>query len=291
MKIAGVIGWPIAHSRSPAIHGAAYKAVGLDAIYLPLAVAPERLAQAIVGVRALGFMGVNVTVPHKQAVVHLCDVLDPAAAAVGAVNTVIVGADGKLHGHDTDIEGFAESLGHFADSLADRRRIFGNLRDARYPQGVRAVVLGSGGGARAVVAALRGMRIHTAVSARDLGRAEHLVELGAAAIIPWRRDALVGALAGIDLLVDATSMGLTPEGEAAATAEIPIDVLPDHAIVSSLVYHRDTALLAAARARGLATLDGSEMLIRQAAVAFRLMTGIEPPLDVMRSTLHAAGAK
>ncbi len=270
MKLAGVLGWPITHSRSPAIHNAAYRALGLDAIYLPLAVTPERLPEAIAGLRALGFVGANVTVPHKQAAMALCDDLDPAAIAVGAVNTVIVAADGRLIGYNTDVEGFEHSL---ADLAA---------------RPTRAVVLGAGGAARAVVRALRGMNVHSAVVARYPARAKDLLALGAAEIAPWRKDALAAVLAGADLLVDATSLGLSDRSEATAPDEIPLDTLADHALVCTLVYHRDTALLAAARARGLRTRDGAEMLVRQAARAFELMTGHPAPLEVMRAALRPA---
>ena len=157
-RMTGLVGWPVEHSVSPAMHNAAYAAVGLDWCYLPFPVPPERLAEAIARVRALGMAGVNVTVPHKQAVLSLMDELSPAAAAIGAVNTVIV-ADGRLVGHNTDAAGFLRAL-----------------REAGCePTGLPTLVLGAGGAARAVVYALLGVGADVTVLNRTPQRAEALV--------------------------------------------------------------------------------------------------------------------
>lgn len=271
--VAGVIGWPIDHSLSPAIHNAAFRALGIDAVYTAFAVPPEDLAAALVGVRALRLLGLNVTVPHKRAAMLLCDEVSDVAVATGAVNT-IVPRDGKLWGTNTDVEGFA-----------------GSLAGAR-PR--RAVVLGAGGAAAAVVVALRKLAaggaagLSVSVVARDADAARPLLDLGAGEVLPWTEPALAGVLAGADLLVDATSAGLDETRERALPAPVPLDALAGDAWVCSLIYHRRPALLADAAARGLRTLDGADMLVRQAAASFTLFTGEPAPLDAMRAALRAA---
>jgi shikimate dehydrogenase len=266
-RVAGVIGWPVEHSRSPAIHNAAYAAIGLDAVYVPLAVPPGELAAALRGMAALGFLGANVTVPHKQEAARLCDSLDEAARISGAANTLRP-ADGRLEGFNTDVPGYADALD-----------------EARVPRGT-AVVLGAGGAARSVVLALW-RRGHTiTVVARNPAQAQPLVALGLAVAAPWTHEALSAACAKAGLLVDATSSALDPAAEAALLPSVPLEALPAGALVSSLVYHREPALLAAARARGLAVQDGGPMLVHQAARAFAIMTGREAPLDVMRAALR-----
>lgn len=260
-RVAAVLGHPVEHSRSPALHNAAYRALGLDAVYVALDVEPAALPAALAGVRALGLMGVNVTVPHKAAASALCDEVDDVARRVGAVNTVIV-RDGRLWGTNTDVYGFRRSL-------------------EEVPR--RAVVLGAGGAARAVVVALVEAGAAAGVVARDVDKAHDLVELGAGEVIPWTPRGLAGALEGADLVVDTTPVGISAASEAALPAPVPLEALPASATVATLVYHRETALLAAARARGLRTMDGAAMLIHQAARAFTLMTGREAPLDVMRA--------
>ena len=156
-RLAGVVGWPVEHSRSPQMHNAAYAALGMDWAYVPLAVPPERLTDALRGLAALGFAGVNVTIPHKQAVAGLVDELSDAARDAGSVNTVLVRDDGSLRGETTDGDGLLDALGELPDG--------------------RAVVLGAGGSARSVVAALRSAGADVAVSAR---RPEAAGALGAA---------------------------------------------------------------------------------------------------------------
>jgi shikimate dehydrogenase len=260
-KTAGVIGYPIDHSRSPAIHQAAYAAAGVDAVYLPFAVKPARLAEAIAGVRALDFIGVNVTVPHKQAALALVDEADDVARATGAVNTIVC-VKGRLVGTNTDVEGFRRSL-------ADER-----------VAPAEVVVLGAGGAARAVVAALAGRARRITIAARDPEKAAPLAAIGATEIVSWGHAEEV--LERAELLVDATSMALVPDDD----VPISIDRLPGEAAVCSLVYHREPRLLAAARARGLAAFDGAGMLVHQAARAFTLMTGREAPLEVMRAAFQ-----
>lgn len=273
-RLAAVIGWPVEHSRSPTLHNAAYAATGMNAVYVALPVAPDRLAEALAGIRALGFLGVNVTVPHKEAAIASCHRVDPLAASVGAVNTIVVRPDGRLAGYNTDVGGFQDSLEEEVPDVLTSRG--------------RAVVLGAGGAARAVTLALRERRLEVVVVARDVERARGLLRLGAGEALPWTKAALAAALPGANLLVDSTSAGLSRATEKEIPAPIPLDLLPDGAVVCSLVYHRKPALLAAARARGLRVVDGSGMLIHQAARAFTLMTGTPAPVEAMRVAFHTA---
>jgi len=265
-RVAAVLGHPVEHSRSPAIHNAAYAALGIDAVYVALDVEPARFPAALEGIVALGFMGVNVTVPHKEAALRGCDEVDEVARTVGAVNTIVVDG-GRRRGWNTDVHGFRRSVEEMG--AAPRN----------------AVVLGSGGAARAVVVALAQLGATTRVIARDPGRARPLLGIGASDAAPWTDEALARACAGADLVVDTTSVGLRDDP---TPAPVPLDRLPDGALVASLVYHREPALLAAARARGLRTMDGAGMLLHQAARAFELMTGRQAPLEVMRAALGSS---
>jgi shikimate dehydrogenase len=267
-RLAGVIGWPITHTRSPALHNAAYAAIGLDAVYVPLPVAPGKIADALAGLRTFGFLGANVTVPYKQDVAALCDELDETAMTTGAVNTLQVREreGGRLAGYNTDVGGFADGL-----------------EEAEVPRGSPAVVLGAGGAARSVVLALARRGHAVMVIARDPARAASLLPLGAADVRPWTRDALSFAFRAASLVVDATSVALDAAVERGVIESLPLDRLPDDAFVSSLVYHREPALLAAARARGLRVQDGGPMLVHQAARAFTIMTGQPAPLAVMKA--------
>jgi shikimate dehydrogenase len=273
-RLAAVIGAPLAHSLSPALHNAAFAALGMDAVYLALPVAPEDLPAAVAGMGALGFIGASVTVPHKRAVAQLCDRLSPSAEQIGAVNCLVFEPGPtrpQVVGHNTDAGGFIDSL----------------QRDARIdPAGCRTVLLGGGGVARAVYAGLRDARVDRIdVIARAPERVLWTVAQ------PWTPAVLQSVCAPCDLLVDCTSLALSPERERLAPAPIPVDALPDRALVVSLVYHREPALLTAARTRGLPVLDGAGMLVYQGARAFALWTGAEPPVAAMWSAMHAAAAR
>jgi shikimate dehydrogenase len=267
-----VIGHPVAHSLSPRLHAAALAACGRAGWYGAFDVPPERLAAAVRGLAALGFTGANVTVPHKRAAVALCDELDPVAAAIGAVNTLRFGADGRVAGFNTDAAGFLAALAAAVPDLQLR--------------GSSALVLGAGGAARAVAFALReagvarlGVRNRTAARAADL-----LAELGAVADpdLPPR---------AADLLVNCTSVGM---GVPAAAGVSPFDAwteLPDRCVVVDLVYRPlETAFLRAARARGLRTVDGLGMLAHQAALAWRVWFGPPEPLAAFLAAARAAAA-
>lgn len=260
-RLAGVIGWPVEHSRSPQLLNAAFAAVGLDVVMVPLAVAPADFAQAIHGLRAVHMLGASVTVPHKLAALAACDELTSGARAVGAVNCLQLDGD-RLIGHNTDEGGFADALAASGFEL----------------RGKRAVLLGAGGAARAVAYGLRGGRAIEVVARRPAAVAW-------ARAWPWEPEHLRDAFARADLVVDCTSLGLGAPEEQATVDALPLDALPPAAVVASLVYHRPTALLERARARGHSTLDGRGMLVHQGARAFTIWTGHPAPIDVMTRAL------
>ncbi len=272
-RLFGVVGHPLGHTLSPALHNAAFGATGYDGVYLALPVEPERLPDAIAGVRAWKVWGLSVTVPHKVAITALLDELTPEAAAAGAVNTVYWEAD-RLLGHNTDIAGYEAMLATAG-------------RDA-----ARALVLGAGGAARAVCLALRRAGIATTVAAREVSRAEALasaIEAGTVTgpthAVAW--SALEAWLPRVDLLVNTTPIGMYPAGDASPVPDL--GRLPQGAVVHDLVYRPlETRLLHAARVRGLRTVDGGIMLVTQAAEAFSRWTGLPPPRAVMRDAFDQA---
>ena len=267
-RVVGVMGWPVAHSLSPAMHNAAFQALGLDWAYIPLAVPPERLAAAVAGAAALGFAGVNVTIPHKQAVMDLVDDITPAARAIGAVNTLRF--NGRVFGDNTDWTGFLNAL-----------------RDVGHdPSGQHAVILGAGGAARSIVYALASVNASVAVYNRSLARAEEIVD-GLSAVFPsvqldaYTLDALPQELDRYpQLIVNTTSLGMAPRVEGTPwPSGLPI---PAYATVYDLVYNPlATRFLRTAKAAGARAVDGLGMLVHQGAQAFTLWTGVEPPTDVM----------
>lgn len=274
----GVIGFPVAHSRSPAMHEAAFRALGLDAVYLRFEVEPSRLEDALRGVVALGLGGVNVTLPHKARALALVDEASDAARAIGAVNTIVRRGD-RLVGDNTDADGLVRSL----------------VEAGFDATGAHVVVLGAGGAARAAVVGLgHAGAAQITVAARRLDQAEALARelaghAGSAALhaIAIETGPLREAFAETTLLVQATSATLHdgPHG-AALVAALPLDALGRDAVVTDLVYTpRDTALLRAARELSLHTVDGLGMLVHQGALAFRAFTGRDAPLDAMRAAL------
>ncbi len=277
-RLVGLMGWPVAHSVSPAMHNAAFAALGLNWAYVPLPVPPARVEDAVRGLRGLGFAGANVTVPHKQAVIKHLDELSPEAKAIGAVNTIVV-REGQLVGYNTDAEGFMRAL-----------------REAGYdPEGRRAVVLGAGGAARAVVYALAHAGARVVVLNRTPGRAQRLVRTLKPHLppeVPVAAAALTAAdlsphLAKGHLLVNATSVGMAPH---VLRSPLPGGTtIPKGLTVCDLVYNpAETTLLRQAREVGAAVISGLGMLVHQGALAFELWTGVQPPVDVMRQAAAAA---
>jgi shikimate dehydrogenase len=259
-RLAGVIGWPVDHSRSPRMHNAAFAELGMDWAYVAMPVAPERLEAALRGVAALGFAGVNVTIPHKQATARLCDELSATATRAGSVNTVLVGGDGLLRGETTDGQGMLDAIGELPDGPA--------------------LVLGAGGAARASALALRDAGAAVIVAARRADAAAALAEELGMDAEPWPPESSPG------LVVNAT-----PVGQAGAAGELPVpEALLDAAeVVCDLAYRGDgaeTGLVAAARARGIRAVDGLDVLVGQGAIAFRLLTGLPAPVEVMQAAVR-----
>lgn len=269
--MAAVIGAPVAHSASPAMHNAAFAETGIDGFYFPWHIEPHDLEMAMTGFRVnRQLLGVSVTVPHKQTIAALCDGLSSYARTIGAVNCLSFerSADiyGKVIGHNTDAGGFIDSLDRDADID---------------PEGMRVVLLGAGGAARAVHLGLIEAGADEVVAiTRSPANARWI------AARPWTAEQLARELPSCDLLVDCTSAPLSAEAEALIPCAIPVHRLPDHAVVVSLVYHRQPALLRAAKERGLATLDGAGMLVYQGARAFSLWTDTDAPVAAMWRALR-----
>lgn len=268
----GVLGWPLEHTLSPAIHAAAFRHLGMDWIYLAWPVAPEDLAAAVAGIRALGGLGANVTMPHKETIVGYLDEISGDARAVGAVNTVQrIGA--RLVGHNTDVDGFREFLSGDAGIAVS---------------GARCLVLGAGGAARAVVKALDDLGADgIVIAARTEERGAKLVELAArdrATVEAW--DPAVARATDFDIVVNATPVG-TGEGD-----PIPDASWSEKHVVVDLVYDPpSTTLVERARLGGARAWGGVGMLVRQAASSFQIWTGQDPPVDVMSAAaIHAIGA-
>ncbi len=266
MPICGVLGWPVRHSRSPAMHEAGYAALGLEEWrYQLLPVPPELFEETVRGLPGAGFAGANVTIPHKQAALALADEATASALAIGAANTLTFQPDGRIHADNTDAPGLIDALPFD-------------------PAGRTAVVLGAGGSARAVVWAL--------------------VHAGAAEVLVWNRTyeraqrlcAEIGGRAvqapppAADLLVNTTSVGLRDEDPFKALP-LRVDAMDGYPCLVDLVYGTGpTALVSAAQAAGATVVDGLEILVRQGARSFERWTGRPAPLDVLRAAARATAA-
>jgi shikimate dehydrogenase len=253
--LAGVLGWPVAHSRSPAMHNAAFRALGLDWRYLKLPVPPERFAETVRALPGSGYRGANVTIPHKLAALELADSASAAARAIGAANTLTFEDGGSIAADNTDAGGFLAALGES-------------------PRGRTALVLGAGGAARAVVWALQDAgAADVAVWNRTPERAR---ELGARA---------VERPEPADIVVNATSVGLHDDD----LSSLPLDGLAAPALACDLVYRPDgaTPFAAWASRAGARVVDGLEVLVQQGALSFHIWTGRDAPVDVMRKEISA----
>ncbi len=275
MKRLGVLGWPVAHSRSPAMHNAALAALDMDDWrYQALPVPPQLFAATTRALAGSGFVGANVTIPHKQAALELADEVTPAARAIGAANTLTFADDGTVAAANTDAPGLIEAL-------------------AISPRGMRALVLGAGGSARAAVwALLDAGASEVSVWNRTAARAEALAEdLGAR--VALRPEAA-------DLLVNCTSVGLEGRSgasglERSATEDcalnqlgLTFDQVGEYSHVIDLVYHaQPTALLAAATAKGARTVDGLQVLVAQGALSLELWIGRAAPREIMARAARA----
>ena len=271
-RLAGVMGWPVDHSLSPRLHGYWLEANGIDGAYLPLAVAPEHFAQALRVLALLGFRGVNITVPHKEAALDVVDVAVPLARRIGAVNTITVRSDGTLEGTNTDAYGFTEHL------------------KATVPgwqaSGGPAVIIGAGGAARAISVALLDAGVaEIRIVNRTLARAEALAAAVGepVRVLPWTGRA--NAVGDAALVVNTTTLGMT--GQPALDLETAS--IADDAVVCDIVYAPlQTPLLRAAAGRGLRTVGGLGMLIHQARPGFEAWFGVAPEItDDLRAFLAA----
>jgi len=259
-RIAGVMGWPVDHSLSPRLHSFWLNSYGIDGAYVPLAVKPERLEKALRALSALGFSGVNLTVPHKEAAMKIVDICDDTAKRIGAINTVLVRSDGSLMGSNTDGYGFLQSV---CEGAPDWK-----------PTAGPAVLVGAGGAARAICVALQEAGVpEIRIVNRTAERSASLVEeFGAPATsLPWVERA--AALEGAALLVNATVLGMRGQ----APLDLDLQLLPRLAVVADIVYAPlKTALLFEAETRQNKTVDGLGMLLHQAKPGFAAWFGQEP---------------
>jgi shikimate dehydrogenase len=283
-RLAGVIGWPLSHTLSPAIHNAAYAELGVDWVYVPLAVEDETgLRRLVAAARSLPFVGFNITMPYKEAMLELCDEVATAARMAGAVNTVQCSAEGNLVGYNTDGRGLLESL----------------ATDAGFdPAGKRVVLLGAGGAAGgAMVSLILGKAASVSVVNRSLERAEELLDRMAACSGEVALEALVFTEAqdiveSADLVVNATPVGMAP----GSGSPIPVSWLQQGQVVLDMVYGTPgpTELVSGAKSRGAVAVDGLGMLVAQGAIAIDIWNaeaGVHAPRETMRAAAKARIAR
>ena len=274
--ICGIIGDPIEHSMSPVMHNVAFKTLGLDYAYIPFKVKSLELRKAIEGIRGLNLRGINVTIPHKVAVMQFLDRIDPLAEKIGAANT-IVNDGGILTGFNTDAIGFLQTLHERSIEPAEKK----------------VLLLGAGGAARAIGNILAAERVNLTILNRkqELSWAEDLarrlvhfygadVEAG-----ELTDENLKKAITDVDILVNATSLGMNPDND---QTPVPADFLHANMTVFDIIYNPlPTRLLREAKAAGAGTIDGLEMLVQQGAVSFEKWTGTKAPVDVMRKSVES----
>jgi len=271
--ICGIIGDPIEHTMSPAMHNAAFKSLGLDYVYVSFKVKSLELRKAIEGIRGLNIRGLNVTIPHKISVMQFLDRIDPLAEKIGAVNT-IVNDDGILNGYNTDATGFLQTLHNRNIELAEKK----------------VLLLGAGGAARSISNILAQEKARLTILNRKQ-RQSFAEDLAHRLFVSYGVNAKIGeltpenlkrAINGVDLLVNATSLGMSPEND---ETPVPADFLHADMTVFDVVYNPlQTRLLREAEAAGARTISGFEMLVWQGALAFEKWTGIKAPVDVMRQS-------
>ncbi len=277
MRVYGIIGDPIEHTTSPVMHNAAFRELGLDYLYVPFRVKKEELGKAVEGIKALNIRGLNVTLPHKVAIIPLLDELDYLAERIGAVNT-IVNDDGVLKGYNTDATGFLQAL----------------LERGIEPKGKNVVILGAGGASRAICFILAERGAHLVILNRllELDWAKELasnisrVFTSEVEALELNEGNLARVLGESDILVNATSVGMSPNtGETL----VPFNLLKSSLIVYDIVYNPiKTRLLREAEAAGAKTISGVDMLVWQGALAFVLWTGLKAPVKLMREQVVKA---
>ena len=257
-KLAGVMGWPIAHSLSPALHGHWIETLSVDAAYVPLAVREADFQSVVAALPLMGFRGVNVTLPHKETALRLADTADDAARACGAANTLVFD-QGRVHAMNTDVTGFLASLDEAGG---------GDL------EGKSVTVLGAGGAARAVIHGLLCRRVgEIRLCNRTLATGQVLADFFGQKVKPLAWEEARGALASSQVLVNTTKLGMAGEDPLG----LDLSVMPAGGVVVDIVYRPlETGLLARARARGLMAVDGLGMLLHQAVPGFRAWFDTEP---------------
>lgn len=269
IPLAGVLGHPIAHSRSPALHGYWLRRYGLKGHYIPIDVAPLDLAEVVRTLPRMGFVGVNVTIPHKEAILQIADIITDRAALIGAANTLIFRQDGKIHADNTDGTGFLANLRQHAPNL--------------HPNAGPAAVLGAGGASRAVVAALiEAGAPEIRIANRTRPRAEALRSDFGAKVVVYDWTQASHLMEDCATVVNTTSLGMTGKPE----LKIGLDFVSPKALVTDLVYAPlITPFLAEAESRGCTVVDGLGMLLHQAVPGFERWFGQKP--DVDEATRHA----
>ncbi|MHB8858430.1 MAG: shikimate dehydrogenase [Thermoleophilia bacterium] len=275
-KLIGILGFPVTHSLSPRMQNSAFDALGLDIRYVPLEVKPEDLPDAVRGLRAMGFLGANVTIPHKVRAAELVDRLEGEAVITGAINTIVL-QDGHLIGHNTDGIGFIKSLEEVTNK---------ELRKSS------ALLIGAGGAARSIAVALAEMGIkQLAIINRSRDHAEELAGLlqrnfpSLPLELRSLEDANEDLVISSRIVINATSIGLKGDLKMPSLA---VDKLTKDHVVCDIVYtqSQETPLLLAARGKGASTMGGLGMLLHQGAAAIHLWTGVDPPIDVMREAIE-----
>ncbi|NKD86072.1 shikimate dehydrogenase [Haematospirillum jordaniae] len=261
-KLAGILGWPVSHSASPCLHGFWLEAYGVDGAFVPLPVHPDDLEMVVRALPRMGFCGVNVTIPHKEAVLSLCDTLSETARTAGSVNTLTFSTDGSIHGDTTDGDGFMRNVQDQAGFV-----------DPKGP----VLVLGAGGAARSVVLALVSAGFQDIlITNRTPEKAEAIArDLGAGiTVVEW--DNYKPFFPSLSLLVNTTSLGMT----GCPSLSLSLDTLSEQAVVCDIVYKPlETTLLATARRRGNRVVDGLGMLLHQACPGFHAWFGMMPIVD------------
>jgi shikimate dehydrogenase len=275
-KLVGLLGNPLGHSFSPAMHNKAFETLGLNYFYLPIEVTAEDLPTVAAGIAKMNFAGYNVTIPHKVHIMDCLDAIDPLAQAIGAVNTVVL-ENGRTTGYNTDGEGFVRSLEAESGITVDGKRYF---------------ILGSGGAARAIAMTLAfkgAQKIYlcnrTEQKAHDLSAEINTKVSPSSEVVPMDPARMADTVRRADVLVNTTSIGMHPEEN-----RIPIDddLIPSGVIVSDIVYNPPrTKLLQAAEAKACKTVPGLGMLVYQGTEGFRKWTGAEPPVEVMFGVVRA----
>ena len=270
-RLCGLIGDPVEHSMSPVMHNTAFREIGIDYVYVPFRVKQEELGEAIEGMRALNIRGLNVTIPHKVAVLQFLDELDPLAEKIGAVNT-IVNDDGVLTGYNTDASGFLQAL----------------LERGIEPEGKNIVILGAGGASRAIsfILADRGAqlvilnRLLELDWAKDLASRISQLFTKEVEALELKKENLVRALEKADILVNATSVGMSPNVD---QTPVSSDLLRPDLVVFDIVYNPiQTRLLREAETVGAETIGGIDMLVWQGVLAFEKWTGQKAPVELMK---------